>query len=347
MGVKTQKIDKVFERTTNKSQIHEAVLLVENMEGDFSYSKGYGGKDVDSPILMASITKLFTSTCIFILKERGKLSLDDEVTKYFKEETLGNLHIYKNQDHSTKLTLSHLLRQTSGLPDIFEEGSNNAKKRAIHQDMEYDFDEMITMTKGLKPHFAPDRGKRAHYADINFDMLGRIVETVANSTLDDVYKQLIFDPLKLTNTYLPKSDHDFVPKVYYKDSSFYRPKYVRSSRASGGGISTARELMIFIKAFFSGTLFNKAVFHEQNVMNKLQASMFPIHYGAGYMRIPLNGIGTFFMGRGELVGHSGSSGSFAFYYPLKDLFFVGDVNQMANPALPVRLVMQLALSMKS
>jgi CubicO group peptidase (beta-lactamase class C family) len=341
-----QKINQVFARTTNKKQIHEAVLLMENTNGDFSYSKGYGGKDMDSPFLIASITKLFTSTCIFILNEQGKLSLEDKITKYLKEDTLRNLHRYKGKDHTTKLTLSHVLFQTSGLPDIYEQGSQNVRKRVIQQDMLVHFDEIISMTKEHKPQFAPDLAKRAHYADVNFDLLGKIIETVTDSPLENVYKKFIFAPLALHQTYLPTGKADFVPEVYYKNTILHRPKFIRSCRASGGCISTARELMIFIKAFFGGKLFNKNIFHERNVNNRLQASMFPIHYGAGYMRVPLGGLGTLFMGKGELIGHSGSSGSFAFYYPARDLFFVGDVNQMVNPALPVRLVMQLALSMK-
>ena len=54
----------------------------------------------------------------------------------------------------------------------------------------------------------------------------------------------------------------------------------------------------------------------------------------------------FFMGKGELIGHSGSTGSFAFYYPIKDLYIVGDLNQMANAALPIRLSIQTALAAK-
>lgn len=72
--------------------------------------------------------------------------------------------------------------------------------------------------------------------------------------------------------------------------------------------------------------------------------MSPINYGGGYMQIPLGGLYTMFMGSGELLGHSGSTGSFAFYHKEKDLYFVGDVNQMSNPALPIRLVMQLAMA---
>lgn len=177
-------------------------------------------------------------------------------------------------------------------------------------------------------------------------ILGKIVEKVTNLSLEDVYRQLIFDPLGLKNTYLPNDERDFVPNVYYKDASFYRPKVVKSSRASGGCVSNARELMIFIKAFFRGRMFSEVVFEEQIVSNRLQISMYPIRYSLGYMRIPLNGLTTLFIGKGELLGHSGSTDSFAFYYPRQDLFLVGDVNQMSNPALPVRLAMQLAMGMK-
>ena len=119
---------------------------------------------------------------------------------------------------------------------------------------------------------------------------------------------------------------------------------IMSSRASGGCITTARELMIFIKAFFCGMLFNKTIFDKLSLCNQLQPSMRPIRYGGGYMKIPLHGLITLFMGNGELIGHSGSTGSFAFYYPVKELFFVGDLNQMANAALPLKLSMRLAMT---
>ncbi|WP_054754899.1 serine hydrolase domain-containing protein [Piscibacillus salipiscarius] len=122
------------------------------------------------------------------------------------------------------------------------------KKRAIYEDVQTNFNDTILKTKDIKPHFAPGTGKRAHYANINFEILGRIVEIVTNSTLDDVFKELIFDPLGLENTYLPKGEDDYIPYVYFRDTALYRPKLLRSIRASGGGVSTARELMVFIKA---------------------------------------------------------------------------------------------------
>ncbi|WP_068673573.1 serine hydrolase [Oceanobacillus sp. Castelsardo] len=342
----TKKIEKIFNRAIKSKQVHECILFVENMNGDFSYKNEYRGKNIDVPLLMASITKLFTTACILILREQGKLSLDDEVKEYFDSSTLSGLHIYNGQKYSSKLTISSLLFQTSGLPDAFEEGKNNLKKRVLRKDMHFNFDEMITLTKELESHFPPETMKRAHYADINFDMLGEIIETITNSPLEDVYKTFIFQPLGLEKTYLPKSEHDIVPSIYYKETAISRPKFIKSCRASGGGISTARELMIFIKAFFGGKLFKKDVFHQLEKYNRLQTSMYPIQYGGGYMRLPLNGLATLYMGKGGLLGHSGSTGSFAFYFPEKDLFLVGDVNQLANPALPIRLALRIAISIK-
>ncbi|WP_238378742.1 serine hydrolase domain-containing protein [Halalkalibacillus sediminis] len=342
----TKKCDKIFNQAIKSKQVHEFVLFVENSNGDFSYKNEYGDKSIDSPLLMASITKMFTTTCILILLEQDKLSLDDKVSRFVDKKKLSELHMYNGQEYSFDLTISSLLFQTSGLPDIFEERKDSLKKRVLQEDFNINFDEIIKLTKQLKPHFAPDAIKRAYYADVNFEILGEIIETITASSLEDAFQSFIFKPLGLEKTYLPQNEHDFIPSIYYKERYISRPKFIKSSRASGGGISTARELMIFLKAFFRGKFFKKEVFHQLNKYKKLQTSMYPIQYGGGYMRIPLNGLSTVFVGKGELVGHSGSTGSFAFYYPHKDLFLVGDVNQFANPALPIRLAMRIALSIK-
>ncbi|MGI6119534.1 MAG: serine hydrolase domain-containing protein [Desulfosporosinus sp.] len=338
-----QRLEKIFNKAISSNQIHEAVLFVQNTNGDFSYNKGYGGKDLDSPLLMASITKLFTTTCILALHEQGKLSLDDKISKYLDNAILNGMHIYNGKEYSFELTISDLLFQISGLPDVYEEGKYSVKNRVINEDFYLAFTDILELVKKLNPHFKPRTKKKPYYADINFDLLGEILEKITNMPLNENYRQLIFEPLGLKNSYLSVSENDFVPNIYYKNNALDRPKFVMSSRASGGCVTTARELMIFIKAFFGGNLFPISIFDKLSAYNKLQASMGPIYYGGGYMQIPLNGLSTLFMGKGELKGHSGSTGSFAFYYPFKDLFIVGDLNQMANAALPIRLSMRIAM----
>ena len=152
---------------------------------------------------MASITNLFTTTSILTLLEQQELSLDDKIIKFFDPNTLNGIHIYKGVDYSSELTISNLLFQTSGLPDVYLEGKDCMKNRIIEEDFFITFSNTINMVKDLKPHFAPKEKEKSYYADINFDILGKIIEKVSGLTLSEAYKNYIFEPLGLSNTYLP------------------------------------------------------------------------------------------------------------------------------------------------
>jgi len=147
----------------------------------------------------------------------------------------------------------------------------------------------------------------------------------------------------MSDTSLPVAEDEPIPGIYFKDRLLLRPNVIISSAASRGGVTTARDMMRFIKAFFNGILFSPKTFKYLTTYRRLQTSMGPIRYGGGHMRIPLCSVCTLFLGKGELLGHSGTTGSFAFYYPQKDLYFTGDVNQMADPSLPIRLLINLAV----
>src|SRR5699024_713827 len=92
-----------------------------------------------------------------------------------------------------------------------------------------------------------------------------------------------------------------------------------------------------------GTLFDQAIFQELNTYRRLQISMTPIKYGDGYMQVPLAGFSTLYRRTGEIIGHSGSSGSYAFYSPQQDFFIVGDFNQLDRPDLPNRFLMNMVV----
>jgi CubicO group peptidase (beta-lactamase class C family) len=335
-------IENIFNKTTRSKQIHEAVLFVENTKGDFSMNCNYGGKNAHSPFFIASISKLFVTACILILQERKKISLDDYIAEYFDETTLKGLHFHKGKDYSLTLKIADLLFQTSGLPDWLKE--SDTIKSFVENDFEFPFEVAIEKTKKMRPHFAPNTGNKAHYSEMNFNLLVKIIEKLAQMPLAKVYQEYIFNPLGMVNTYLLKSSNDFLPNIYYKNQSLHRPKFILSNNIDA--VSTATDLMCFLKAFWGGEIFPQSVFEKLSVHRKLQIAFGPIHYGGGYMQIPLNSIHTLFMGKGELIGHSGISGSFAFYYPNKDLFFVGDINQMAISRIPISLVMRLAMSIK-
>ena len=328
-----ESLQREFEKAVRPSDIFEAVLLVENSNGSFSENFGYGRRNIDTPMLTASVGKLFTTACILMLNEEGRLSLDDKLTKYFNSDQLKGLHIYKGREYSFDLTISDLLFQTSGLP--------NTSRTLADEDAFFTFDQKITSVKSITPHFAPNTGK-AYYANINFFILGEILEKITAMPLSAVYEKMIFSPLGMTNTYLPANENDFIPHFYDGKEKTNRPKNIISAGAAGGFVSTPKDLMTFSKAFWQGKLFEKSVFEKLAVYKKLEPYFGPAYYGGGHMRISSEGIYKLLMGKGDLIGHSGVTGSFAFYYPEKDLYFIGDFSQLKKPSAPYLMLMKLS-----
>ncbi|SFC24514.1 CubicO group peptidase, beta-lactamase class C family [Alkalibacterium subtropicum] len=336
----TTKIEKNFKKLTSSNKIFESVLMIGNASGDFNFTREYK-RDIDTPMLMASTTKLLTTTCIYALVQEGKLNLKDELSNYLSKEEISGLHVFKGKEYTFELTIEHLLSQTSGLPDFYLTGTKPVFSKVKDRDFSYSFEEELEWIKHMKARFIPGTKRKAYYSDVNFDLLGKIIEAANASTLQEAYEKYIFSPLNLKHTYLANTESDFIPHTYYKDQRLYRPLFIRSCYASGGGVTTARELMIFIKAFWKGELFDKTFFSKQAQSNPLQMSFYPIHYMGGYMKITAS---YPFGKKYTLVGHSGSTGAFAFYCLEKDLFIVGDVSQIASPSTGVRLAMRTVLA---
>jgi hypothetical protein len=76
-------------------------------------------------------------------------------------------------------------------------------------------------------------------------------------------------------------------------------------------------------------------------MKQWNKIFFPLEYGIGLAKFKLPRIFSPFKPMPELLGHSGLSGAFAFYAPEKDVFLTGTVNQISNPDISYRLMLQL------
>lgn len=68
---------------------------------------------------LASVGKLFTATVIGMLNDKGLLNFEDKIAQYLDAELMNKLHVYKDRDYSGDITIKHLLKQTSGLNDVF------------------------------------------------------------------------------------------------------------------------------------------------------------------------------------------------------------------------------------
>ncbi len=338
--------DKVFNSFLKKKDVFEGVLYIENSAGDHCYSRATDGLDIDSPMVIASITKLFTSACIFMLCEQGKLSLEDKVIKHIAKQEISGICVYKGHDYTDELRIIDLVSMNAGIADDFESGENSELRKMFAQgDYDYPISQAIEIAKKTPAHFKPGDRKNGFYGDINFDLLGIIIEKVTNKSFDEVCKESIFQPLSMNSTHFINDEDETMPHIYLGNMELTnRNKFLKSSKASGGAISTSREIMVFLKAFFTNKLFDNRIFEEYPIMRHLQPSFGPILYGCGHMQIPLKSAYTLYQGKGSLIGHCGTTGSFAFYYPEKDLYYVGNLNQMAKPQYAIQIAMRLAMT---
>jgi D-alanyl-D-alanine carboxypeptidase len=307
------------------------------------WSGASGNLNNDSQFFIASTTKLYVTAIILILKSKGVLDLDDKISKYLDGAILKGLHTLNGKDYSSEITIKNLLAHTSGIPDYFQQKNNEGKSFESEitkgNDQFWSFEQTLECSKKLKPLFVPGAKGKAHYSDTNFQLLGKIIENITHKSISENYEELIFKPLGLSQTYLFTDIEDKRPQtLYFKSKELFIPKAMASFGPDGGIVSTSVELMAFLKAFFNGKLFPESYIEPLQSWNRI---FFPMQSGVGIHRFKLlwifNPLGTI----PELLGHSGLSGTLAYYSPEKDLFIVGTVNQVAYPDTSFRLAIKL------
>lgn len=322
------KLSKVLNKTIDSKKVFGAIADIESTDGQFSWIESAGNMKTDTQYAIASITKIYTAAVIIKLIEEGLLSFDDTVEKFFTKDYLSGLHVYKGKEHTFDITIWQLLSHTTGLPDLYTERDSSGKSlfdEICESDKELTFDEELQRTKGMKPHFINGTKGKAFYADINFDLLGEIAKIITQKEFDDIYGQFIIKPLELGHTFLCRKTSAFAP-VYLNEKPLDRPLIVASAGASGGIVSTAQDTMKFLKSFYTGKLFNESYLSMLYQWNRIQ--WYPMEYGIGMMRCKMSRFMSPFLPAPEIIGHSGSFGTFAFYCPSKNLFITGTINQI-------------------
>ncbi len=347
----------VSELVEKDKSIENCVLVV--MKGDGSYSwagaAGIANQDgqvpmtKDTPIYIASVTKLYTATVIMKLYEDGVLSLDDPMSKYLPADLITGINVYKGKDYSNEITIGQLLSNTSGIADYYTEKSPKDGKNLFELLLEdpersWTADETIARARDdLEPHFPPGTG--AFYSDTNFDLLGKIIESITGQPLHIVYEDFIFRPLGLTHTWLIERSVPQIPFPTSPADVFYKDRNITNIRSNSAYwpyiVSTAEDMLIFLKALNEGKIINRDTLELMHDWHKLE---FPIQYGYGTMYFKLLPLMSKVTGLTPLWGHSGSTGSFLYYSEDLDLYMAGTINYVGSnikPFMLMRSVMKL------
>ncbi|MGB8062726.1 MAG: serine hydrolase [Candidatus Sulfotelmatobacter sp.] len=247
--VRLGNVDAIIHQAIADGNIPGAVLVVGH-DGKVIYRKAYGERSLeprrqpmtlDTIFDLASLTKVIaTTTAVMQLMEQGKVRLNDPVAKYLPEFA---------QNGKEDITIRQLLTHYSGLaPDLDLttpwEGKNTAYQLAFVE----------------PPETTPGSG--FVYSDINFIMLGALVEKVSGETLDAYTEKHIFAPLKMTHTrFLPPASWraKIAPTQYDENEHMlwgvvHDPTARRMGGVAGhaGLFSTGDDLAKFAQALLNG-----------------------------------------------------------------------------------------------
>lgn len=336
-------LQRAITKVVDGKKIFGVSTHIESGDGSIAFIGSAGNLNSESQYFIASTTKLYITAIIMRLRQAGKLSLDDPISRYIDQQILQNLLVFHGVDCSSEITIRQLLAHTSGLPDYFQQKKASGKslqdELTAGKDQSWTFEQVIDEVKRMKPTFKPGAPGKALYSDTNYQILGRIIEILTNKKISVVLQEFIFEPLGLKRTYLYENSQDTNPAMmYFKTNPLPIPLAMVSFGPDGGIVSTSSELMIFIKAFFRGELFPLEYFDEMKHWNKI---FFPLEYGVGVARFKLPRLFSPLKPTPELLGHSGLSGAFAFYCPEKDVYLAGTVNQINSPETSFMLMMQI------
>ncbi len=333
-------LQRLLEKERARTNAHALLLRVETGDArvNFDGSSGDPAPGVRFPI--ASISKTFTAALTLKLADMGQLDLNQTMQNALPQHDLSDLHVIKGVAHGPALTIRHLLFQTSGLADYFKGG---VEADMIHnKDRTIDLAMVLAMTRSLPPMAAPDSGK-AHYSDTNFQILGAVLEAVSGKPYATLLQDHICEPLGLRQTTTFDAQNPPLP-LFHKSQQLTLPKSLASMDPDGGLVSTPEELIDFLRGFLEGRLFDPARLDEVHTWKPV---FFPLQYGGGLMRFQLPRWMTLWRPTPKLIGHLGSSGSFVFYAPERDIYLAGTFNQTDLPRRPVGFMLKVIRSLEN
>jgi CubicO group peptidase (beta-lactamase class C family) len=257
---------------------------------------------IESLLNIGSVSKHFTAWAILLLEQRGLLSIADDIRTYLPELP----------DYGKPITVSHLLYQTSGLPDYLKLFSYAGIFANDHRR----FEDVYAMMKNLTTlNFPP--GTSWQYSNTNYALLAEIVRRRTGVPFDAWIRDNLFQPLGMSQSVVPESRGLIVKN---KAESYWRENGVIKRSTSTGYIpgptliyTSASDMATWMMNLKNNRIGGKELFDKLCSKGKLSDGR-EFLYSMGIGRAAIRGIAA--------VGHTGSDAGFVSemsYYPEIDL----------------------------
>ena len=328
-----------------KRPVHNFLLHSKNEKTGYEVYKGAGilGRD-DSPVeadyqfKVASITKTFVSVVTLQLVEEGKLKLDDLAGSYLKDLKFldyENFMFYNDTAYAEQITVEQLLRHTSGVADIFTDKETRFVLRVLtHKKKQYNEQDVVDLYYKYKLHKngLSKPGEGYHYSDMNYMLLGFVIEQVTGKSLAQNIRSRILEPLDMENTYFeyyePARGKLKQVDTYLNKLNVTKKINTSYEWAGGGLVSNTKELSRFIQAVFNNRFFSEEMLERMIDLSPAQK----------FLKDSGMGIFLYKIKDREYFGHGGFYGSIMLYSPAQKISMAINIGQAEADLDPYELV---------
>ena len=187
-------IDSLFKDWSSTETPGGVVMVMK--DGELVFSKGYGMSNLEYNIPndpnntrfhIASVTKQITAFCIYLLADEQRLSIQDDIRKY----------IPQLPDYGHTITLDHLMKHTSGLPEEI----HLLRLAGYRMDDIFEQNDILRLIKSQENLiFNPNEKHR--YNNSGYTLLATVVEKVSGLSFSDFVHQRILEPLEMDHSFL-------------------------------------------------------------------------------------------------------------------------------------------------
>jgi CubicO group peptidase (beta-lactamase class C family) len=271
------------------------------------YVKGYGQAHPDgspvtpqTPFMIGSTTKSITALAVMQLVEAGKIELDAPVQTYIPWFRVAD------ESASAQITVKHLLAQTSGFS-----GAAGHVELAASDTSEQAIENSVRALKDVTLVRAP--GEAHEYSNLNYTVLGLVVQMVSGQSYESYVQENIFDPLEMSHSFTSLGEARQNGMSTGHVTLFGLPiardvPFNRGNIAGGYLISSAEDLAHYLIAQLNeGHYGNVSVISPQgtNAMHQplVSAGTPGYSYGMGWYVSPVNGVAA--------IWHDGDNANFS------------------------------------
>ena len=230
---------------------------------------------INTSMYIGSVSKQFCAAAIMILRDQGKLSVDDTIDKYFPEYSKGK-----------DITIKHLLTMRSGIRDTVGEGFagtlpyTNTEEKNTALIKEWIFGESLL--------FEPDTAFR--YSNSNYILLADIVEQASGQYYNDFLRGHIFEPLDMKHTGLITEipDSPAWAENLIADDDVEEVKIKGVAKGAGDIVSNAPDMVKWMEGLSGGKIVSAETLRE---MTTDHSPDYGEKYGYGLMQMFSGGAG--------------------------------------------------------